>query len=332
MSTTTCPTCRAVIDVPHRTRDGSVTCGGCGHTFVPTAAEPAAGGAAAPAAPEPPKQYPVVPFKPPPGRLSFGLGVALFTGLFGALILGIAAALLRSMFWLIIVFPLLHGLLVGLFVGLAARLTKARHQGALAVVGVVCGLLSYFVVHYLFYLGFLAAPNAPQVGFWTYMDLKATEGVKLGRAGGGGAGNGIGYTGSVIYWLVEAVLTAGGAAGVAVACVGSPFCEGCHRWKAKRQHGPYVVEPQYAVQAVGAGVPAGLVIPAEGKKSVVVEVYSCPLCGDEGTLDVKATGTFQDGKNMMNWNTFVTYPGEALTSFEEADRTARNLGLAGKKK
>ena len=73
-------------------------------------------------------------------------------------------------------------------------------------------------------------------------------------------------------------------------------------------------------------------IPAEGKKTVVVEVYACPLCGEQGTLDVKATGTFQDGKNTLNWNTFVTYPGEALSTFEEADRTMRDLGLTGKKK
>jgi hypothetical protein len=64
----------------------------------------------------------------------------------------------------------------------------------------------------------------------------------------------------------------------------------------------------------------------------VVEVYSCPSCGEQGTLDVKATGTFQDGKNMLTWNAFVTYPGEALATFEEADQTARSLGLAGKKK
>jgi hypothetical protein len=332
MSTTTCPACRALTDVPVRTRDGTVTCRTCGYEFVPTVVDPTPATDTPPASLQPQRQFAVTPFTAPPGRLSPRLVVPLVVGVVLALVLGVAAAILRSFFWILIVFPMLHGILVGVCIGGAARLAKARSHGALLLVAAGCGLLTYFIVHYLFYLGFLATPNAPQVGFWAYMDLRATEGVRLGRAAGGGAGGGIGYTGSIIYWIVEAVVTILGAIGAALACVGSPFCVGCNRWKKSRQLGPYAVEPQYAVPAVGAGVPAGLVVPADGKKSVTVQLYTCPECGADGPVEAKATGTLQDGKNTTNWNAFVTYPGEALETFEEVDRTLHDLGLAGKKK
>jgi hypothetical protein len=252
-------------------------------------------------------------------------------GLVAALLLGLGAAILRSYFWLVMVFPLLHGIFVGVFAGLGARITKARYRTGLGLVAAGCGLLSYFVVHYVFYLAFLGVPNAPQLGFWEFMDLRATEGVRLGKPGGAGGG-GIGYTGSVIYWALEVVITAVGAAGVALVCIGSPFCVGCNRWKTKRQLGPYPVEPGYAVPAVGAGVPTGLLVPADAGKSVVVELHVCPACGAEGTVDVKAHGTQKEGNKMRNWTAFVTYPGEALPAFEQVERALLELGLAPKKK
>lgn len=321
MSSTTCPTCRSAITAPERTRDGTVSCGACGHTFTPSA------DGSPPPDPKPQRQFPVLPFTASRGGPAYALGVAAFGGLFAALVFGVAAAFVRSAFWIVMVFPLLHGVLVGAGVGIPARLTKCRYQKGLALVGAACGVVSYFVVHYVFYLAFVGAPNAPQVGFWEYMDLRATEGVRFGKAG-----NGIGYTGSIIYWAFEAIVTAAGAAALAAVCVGSPFCEGCNRWKRKRQLGPYRVEPGYAVPAVANGIPTGLLVPADGKKSVVVALYVCPGCAEEGTVDVKLTGTHQDGKKMMTWNGFVTYPGEALHTFDEVERACRELGLGGKKK
>lgn len=282
--------------------------------------------------PNAPRQFPVLPFAASHGGPAYALGVAAFGGIFAALIFGVVAALVKSSFWIVMVFPLLHGVLVGAGVGLPARLTKCRYQKGLVLVGGLCGVLSYGVVHYVFYLAFVGGGNAPPIGFWEYMDLRATEGVRFGKAGGGAAGNGIGYTGSIIYWVFEAVVTAAGAGALAAVCVGSPFCEGCNRWKQKRQLGPYRVEPGYAVPAVANGVPTGLLVPADGKKSVVVALYVCPGCGDQGTIDVKVTGTHQEGSKTMTWNGYVTYPGEALATFDQVAQTCRDLGLGGKKK
>ncbi|MBN9518599.1 hypothetical protein J0H58_08785 [bacterium] len=331
MSTTTCPTCRATIDVAEHTRDGTVQCGKCGREFAPPEPGPAAESPPAEAAP--PRQFPVIPFQASRGGPALGLGLAAFMGLVAALLFGVGAALLRTALWLVLVFPLLHGVIVGAFAGLGARITKARYQGGVAVVAAGCGLVSYMVVHYLFYLSFLGGlpAGAPQVGFWEYMDLRATEGVRFGKPGQN-AGGGIGYVGSVIYWALEAIVTMAGAAGVAVVTIGSPFCEQCNRWKSKRTMGPYTVEPAYAVPAVGGGLPAGMLAPAEAGRSVTVEISYCPHCKDAGTLDVKVSGAAKVGKNMQFSNAYVTYPGEALATFNEVETTLRELGLGGKKK
>lgn len=329
MTSATCPTCRMSIEIPERTRDGTVQCRQCGREFAPP--EPGSASEAPPTEAAPPKQYPVIPFEASRGGPALGLGLAAFMGLVAAVVLGVGAALLKTVFWLVLVFALLHGVFVGVFAGLGARLTKARYQGGLAVVAAGCGLVSYFVVHYLFYLAFVGAPGAPQVGFWEYMDIRATEGVRFGKPGQG-AGGGIGYVGSVIYWVLEAIVTMAGAAGVAIVTIGSPFCEGCNRWKTKRTMGPYVVEPSYAVPAVGAGLPSGLLTPADAGKSVTVEIAYCPHCLEAGTIDVKASGAAKVGKNMQFNNAYVTYPGEALRTFAEVETTLRELGLGGKKK
>lgn len=332
MTSATCPACRATIEIPERTRDGTVQCRQCGREFAPP--EPGTGSESPPADAAAPKPFPVIPFQASRGGPALGLGLAAFMGLVAALVLGVAAALLRSAFWLVIVFPILHGVFVGVFAGLGARITKTRYQGGVAVVAAGCGLVSYMLVHYIFYLAFIGGlpPGAPLVGFWEYMDIRATEGVRFGKPGANGAGGGIGYVGSVIYWVVEAVVTMAGAAGVAVVTIGSPFCEQCNRWKTKRSMGPYPVEPSYAVPAVGAGLPTGLLVPADGKKSVVVELAYCLECAERGTVDVKVHGTHQDGNKMYNWNAYVTYPGEALRTFAEVETTLRELGLGGKKK
>lgn len=327
--TTTCPACRATVTVPARTRDGMVQCGGCGREFAPPDA-PADG--EAPPAPAPQKQYPVLPFKPPRGGSAVRLVVPAVVGLVVAPLFALGAAILKGFLWIVLVFPFLHGMLVGLFPGVAARLAKARRPGLLATVGALTGLLSYVGVHFLFYVAFLADPKAPNVGFLEYLDIRATEGVRFGKPGANNAGGGIGYTGTVIYWIVEALATAAGAAITTVLMIESPFCVGCNRWKAKRLVGPFAVEPQYAVAAVGVGVPAGLLVPADAGKKVALTVYHCPSCAEDGTIDVKAHGTSQEGKNMLNWNAFVTYPGEALPEFDRLERTLVELGLGGKRK
>ncbi|MDB5310035.1 MAG: hypothetical protein JWO38_4237 [Gemmataceae bacterium] len=214
--------------------------------------------------------------------------------------------------------------------GVGGRLAKNRLRVALAVVAAGCALVSVLVVHYLNYLAVVAAPNVPPIGFWEFMDLRAEEGVRIGKAGAGDNKSNLGYTGTIIYWAIEAVVTAAAAAAVAVGLVSSPFCEGCNAWKKKRKLGPFRVEPVVAAQAVAAGIPAAVVAPVDGQKKVTMTIYTCPHCGDQGTIDVSLTGSHTEGKQTANYSVFMTYPGEALAAFEQAGEACREQGLATK--
>lgn len=329
MPTISCPACRTTVSVPADVGPEGVICGACRETIRPDAAgtqPPPASETDGPPAPAS-GTYPVTQFVAGTGGSPAGLVVAGTTGLIGAVLLAILCAILHSFFWLVIVFPIFHGLAVGVATGLGGRLAKVRLRVALGAVAAVCAILSVLGIHFLGYLAVVANPAAPPIGFLEYMDLHAQEGVRIGKAGAGNKSN-LGYTGTIIYWAVEALVTAVAAALIAGTMVTSPFCEACNAWKKKRTFGPYRVEPTSAAPAVAVGVPAGIVAPAEGQKKVTLSVYVCPHCGEEGTIDVLLEGAHVEGKQTTNYRVFMTYPGEALAAFEQAGSTCREHGLA----
>jgi hypothetical protein len=333
MRETTCPTCGAVVSVPSGIESGQVVCGGCEEVIDLDAAKQPAPAEAAPApaeaAPPAPPQYSVTKFEATTGGNPIGLIVPLGVGVVAAVVFAVVAVIVREFFWLLVVFPALHGLAVGGVIGLAARLVKTRLPLALLAIGLGCALLSWLGIYLLWYVAFIADPKNPQVGFFGFMDHQATLGVKIGKPGQGGGSN-LGYVGTIIYWVVEAVITGVAGAAVALAPVMSPFCPGCNAWKRKRVLGPFLVEPTVAAGAVAAGVPAGVVAPAEGKKKVTLSVYACPHCEDEGTIDVSMDGSHTEGKQTMTYKVFMTYPGEALAEFERAAEECHQLGLKTK--
>jgi hypothetical protein len=331
MSQVLCPKCNAAVEVPDPPTTQVVECPVC-FSAVPT-------GLAPPPPPDPsaetppgPPAFTIRPFQATTGGSPLGLIVALVAGLVGACVMAIVCGIVASFFWLVVVFPVLHGAGVGLAAGLAARAAKYRVPAALATVGVLCGLLSVLGVHVLEFVAFRTDPAAPEIGFWEYMDLRATEGVQLGKAGGGGNPMNLGYVGSIIYWSIEALVTAMVAAAVTAGTSTGPFCTACNAWKRKRTLGPYKIEPGVAVAALGAGCPTALVIPAAGKKQVTLGIHECPYCQDAAEIDVRLTGLHTEGNKMWHFELFVTYPGEAATVFDAVDDLCREQGLTKSKK
>jgi hypothetical protein len=339
MNETRCPACG--VRVPYADGQDEVTCDQC-LTRIPIEVKADAAGELPFPKPEPvaatsgaehaPLTFPVKPFEAVKGGHRFLTVVPLGAGLFAAIVLSVVCAILQGYLWLIVVFPLLHGAALGLAIGLAARLMRFRRHGSLVVIGFICAVLSVFGVHFLEYLAFIGGgPGAPQITFWQYMDLQATLGVQLSKAGGGGGGGAnLGYTGSIIYWVVEAFLTALGAIGVPIAMVSSPFCENCNVWKRKRTHGPFKVEPTVAVQAVANGVPGEMIVPSEGDRKSTLTIYSCPYCAGDAPIDVKFDGSITEGKKTWCCNVFVSYPGEALAIFDAAVDACEGQGLKTK--
>jgi hypothetical protein len=240
----------------------------------------------------------------------------------------VLASLLRLVFWLVLIFPLLLGAAVGAVAGLGARLGKFRSPRQVGQLGLVAGLLAVFAMHYFDYvrLGW-QVPGLNQVTFVEYMQARARFGVKIGKPGAANGGMNLGYTGSFIYWAVEAGLSALAAYAVSQSMVSTPFCAGCNRWKAKRALGPYRLEPQTALAAFTAGVPAGIVAPAQGNKKVSLVIHHCPDCGAATPIDVQLSATEPAGKEQVMYQSFLTYPGEATAAFDDLDRACREQGL-----
>jgi hypothetical protein len=287
-----------------------VTCLKC-RAPIPAEQSTAPAGEAGPEAAGP-RTYHVERFQPTRGGSPVGVFVALGLGLVAALVLGAIASVVRQFFWLVLVFPALLGAAVGFCAGAGGWLAKCRRPEMIAGAGVVCGLASAVVLHYVRYLSLTANLPPGQVTFTQFLELMCRAGVM-----------GFGYTASVIYYIVEVVVIGGAAGAVAIVLLDRPFCEACGTWKSKDVLGKFRINGPMAAAAVSTGQPAALAAPAEGDETVTLELFRCPHCSD-GPIDVRATCEKKEGDNTASLVVFVTYPGAAADDIKAAARACRN--------
>ena len=278
---------------------------------------------AAEGAPEP-KRYKVKRFTLGGRGPSTGLLAAAAVGAVAAVILSMVCAFVGSFFWLLIFFPIIHGVAVGIAPGLVGRITKADYPAQLALIGAASGALSVFGVHYLDYLVSSINPGAPTGGFREFMRLRAEEGVRIGKVFQGGNRTNLGFTGSVVSWLVELFFTVVAAAGAAQGFVKEPLCRGCRAWKKKRGLGPYKIDLAAATKAAAAGCPAAMVSPPTGDDTVTIEIFTCPNCDRDG-IDVHVSGTrTEKDQTVRAASVFVTYPESAQQEFDDLRRACKH--------
>ncbi|WP_162672533.1 hypothetical protein [Gemmata massiliana] len=271
-----------------------------------------------------PKRYKVKRFTLGGRGSSTGLLAAAAVGAVTAVILSVVCAFVGSFFWLLLIFPVVHGVLVGIVPGLVGRITKADYPVQLALIGAASGAFSVLGVHYLDYLGSSINPGAPTGGFWEFMRFRAEEGVRIGKVFQGGNRTNLGFTGSVVYWCVELLFTVAAAAGAAQAWVQEPLCRECLAWKKKRELGPYKIDLGTAIKAAAAGCPATMVSPRAGDDTVTIEIFTCPNCAEDG-IDVRVFGTrTEKDQTARAASVFVTYPESAQQEFDDLRRACRH--------
>lgn len=302
MSSLICPSCGAQTPRLAGNPDATIHCLKC-RAPIPaeTLAPPAEGDDGASSTPT----YKVERYQPTRGGSPLGVLVAVATGLLGALVLGVVAAAIRQLFWLVLIFAIFLGCGLGAAAGIGGWMSKCRRTDVLAGAGVVAGLAGAFVMHYVRYLILTSDLPPGQISFPQFLDLLCQAGVM-----------GFGYTGSMIYYAIEAVVIVVAAGVVAANMSNDPFCESCNVWKKKQRYGPFRINANVAVAAIASGQPKQLVAPPDGDEAVTLDIFRCPHCQSTGTIDVRAVGTITDGKNTATATVFVTYPGEA-----EADLT-----------
>jgi hypothetical protein len=190
--------------------------------------------------------------------------------------------------------------------------------------GAVTGLAGAFFLHYFgFVLTKWDNPHLEVLTFPEYLDFRCALGSTIGSIE-------LGYTGTAIYWSLEALLIVVLAAVVARWPLGRPFCTACNAWKSPSPLGTFRIGSVQALQALAAGQPAAMAVPGASDERVTIAIYRCPGCDTAGGIEVQVTCVRGSGEQARSATLCVCYPGEAARDFDEVARSCREQGLAVK--
>jgi hypothetical protein len=156
--------------------------------------------------------------------------------------------------------------------------------------------------------------------FFEYVDYAAHVGVSLKRAGHGDQGMNLGYIGTYIYWIVEALIVALVALAMTHKSASEPFCTACERWKTSHTLGSVLGSPQDVLDVLRSGHPGRLRLhqPTSNPGELAFTVWECPKCEAAAPFEIKLQHVTQSAKNETRTKDLgcFTYPGEALPVLE----------------
>lgn len=324
----------------------------------------------------PPPPFDVTPYRPDGGFTPKNSALLLGGYLFAGAVLGIVAYFVSKAIWLILIFPLLIGFILG-GIGIAiVQKTKIRNPVLAGIAGFLGGCLAMLVMHYATYLEFRSnsqeqdpqrvallemdeAQRAKEVdkridiavqeldpqtreklspqdreqarrqliaaldrdskvynSFWSYMDERAVEGVRIQGTRHKNESN-LGYVGSYIYWGIEVLIIAGVALGMVWSAARKPFCTQCETWKTPLPMASLAVAGKDLDAAVREGEPWRPLKdgnPPPEREACDLLVDCCPNCQENAPIEVRVVRRTWNKKNEITAKEFarVTYPGLAL--------------------
>ena len=149
--------------------------------------------------------------------------------------------------------------------------------------------------------------------FTNYLDWSARQGVEISSAYGNSKGLNLGYTGTYVYWGVEALIVALISAAMPRRRASAPFCVACDAWKTERELGWLRAPAKVVGEVVQSGGLADL--PATAGTSddqVGISAYECPLCTErqDVVLEVNAI-TYNNGSRDKSPTARAIYPRQA---------------------
>lgn len=265
-------------------------------------------------------------------------------------LIGFAAHYVEKLFWLIILFPLGIGLILG-FVGTA--MVKRAHLrspmiGALA--GFFGGLMAMGTMHYLDFEEFRSIMNKNQNmvlikkltpdelnkaiakvpdpeqfravlnamdSFKGFMDFQAKIGVEISNHGSSGMN--LGYYGSYIYWGIEVLFVMGMAVAVLRKECAQPYCAACREWKKQTTLGGLSGLSADAGKALADGDLAGLQACGPGPQLTHLVLYdsTCPTCnGQKSPCDLKLVhfNRQKNGKSNQTTIKHISWPADGAAA------------------
>ncbi len=271
---------------------------------------------------------------------------------------GLLAGLISQWFFMVLIFPLGMGLIIGAAGNVGVKAGKVRMPLVCGTAGFLGGCVAVAAMHgcefYQFerelgevppeiralarnydqlqprrqeleqpvqeVLAELAKdPAARQAlavnGLFSFIDLKAKQGVEISSGRGGGKGMNLGYIGSYVYWGFELLLIAGVAFAMMQGAAAEPFCAGCGSWKISSVAGAFLGPASNLKESLEQGDLTSIHSQAgEAGDNLVATVFQCPQCGPEAPIEVRFDKVTINAKGEASTKSLctATYPGEAL--------------------
>ncbi len=197
----------------------------------------------------------------PSGKVG-GAGVVMSVGfgLVAGAVCAVAFHFVGRLFYLVLLFPLVWGLVIGAATAAGVRTGKCRNSAVGLVAGVIAAVASFGIFQTLenrhvhsavleavgkeaalpkdvdVYDEFLQQKHGG-TGFMAHLSARAEMGMNISRAGRGGKDSKpmISGMGMYIYWFVELAIIAGVCGLMALAAAREPFCEKCEVWYEKTE-------------------------------------------------------------------------------------------------
>jgi len=293
----------------------------------------------------PPSRFDTIPYRPDRGFTPTNSALLLGIFLGAGTVLGIIAFYVSKMIWLVMVFPVLIGAILGGIGIWVVKRHKIRHPALAGVAGFLGGCLAMLAMHYAEYLEFrsqvqpivapflqlpddmrealrAAGPRAQPLkmyeSFFGFMDGAAEIGVEIKSTRGGGKETNLGYVGSWIYWGLEVLIIAGISFAMVRSKASEPFCTDCGTWKNRVQIAAMGVTGDRLDQTVRDGEPWAVLkdgSPPPEREAADLYVDVCPHCQEKAPFEVQTVRRMwnkkREIKGVKNYAR-VTYPSEAL--------------------
>jgi hypothetical protein len=159
--------------------------------------------------------------------------------------------------------------------------------------------------------------------FTSYVDWSARQGVEISPmhselVDDSRKGMNLGYAGTYVYWVAEAVIVALIAAAVARRRAAAPFCSRCDSWMAERELGALNAAPKVVGELIQSGRLVDLpTVPAHSGFEVAISACECATCGqtEDVVLQVDQV-TYANGARSKHPKARAIYPREAATVVE----------------
>ena len=143
--------------------------------------------------------------------------------------------------------------------------------------------------------------------FPEYMEMTASQGIEIGSVKKRRGSINLGYQGTIIYWLLEALAIAVIATGMVWRSATNPFCSGCDQWCETTEIGTLSRDAKQVADQIERGMVVSLLQGTQAESETQLQLFRCGSCEspDTSVLRVNQISWHNGHRNDKNRGTFV---------------------------